>query len=1583
MRKIILDGQLGDMFGREWSLHVATPSQALALIRANRPGLTKYFAECGADGIGFCCTIDGQAVTANRLLQPFGTNEILKISPAYMGAAGDGKSIGQIILGVVLIAVSAFTLGATGVAGLGLLGTGIGAGGTAGFIGALGVSLAFSGAANLLAGQPDFSNPEENDLNKASYLFDGPNNRVRQGNARPLLYGVMLVGGQPISSGVNNEEWVLPPEIVVGTLTGRGYQFNSVTGYASDSEQFLVHEGGPIKQGGYRARKGGLSGSGGKGGGSDTGTEAPDSYRSISSVRAQYLISEGEVTGPVDEDGNLVTTRLAASLYLDETVVQNPDGTLNFKGIKAWFLPGTPDQKHFPGFGGTEIETNIGTEFTTATSITSIVNDPTVDAVRVTVKIPQMYKRDLRTGDTNGYQVTFAFEINYDSAGFVEVARHTRRQKNMNPTLHSYRLELAAFTTDAIIRFVRISEDETKTHLTNRTFAEARVDIQDEKLNHPNTCKLGIDIDATQFSRIPIAAVKLAGIKVQIPSNYDSIERTYSGVWDGSYDVEHTSNPAWIFLDLMTSVRYGLGRWITLTQNDVAELYTIAQACDVLVTQGINKAGTIVETFAIGVTTIKISIPGSWIEDGDTLTIAGGTITVDGKIRRGARDEVLTSGSLTVGATYRINDASGSADFVVVGATSNDVDVTFEATGTTPTWGTGKLQPMYFTATVDATTIAGTQDEAVSWVGREPRYECNLYLQTAVDAYKAISDIASVWRGMAYWGGGLFKAVQDVAKDSIIHFTNASVSEKGFKYAGTALKARHTVAHVRFNDPKDFYRARIIYVEDAEGVFKYGVRVRQLVAYGCTSESQAMRHARQVLIGERRETLGIEFEAGLEAHALQVGEIFDTYDNDQSSVVLTGRLIEVTQTSATLDRDITFVDGSTYQIQMVKKDGTGLVTTTITSAAGARPDITFTSIDVADLPATLGTYMIQDTSAATKRSWRCLSIGEKERGLYNIIGFEYDGDKFAEIDDIEQDAATADTADTRLVLPVSNLDVVTERLSNDRSDKRFATATWDPSLDPHLRNYRVSYRQNDGDWSPTIMTFATNLRIEIDGPGIYEFTVTAINSFSFASGPITSTFTVAETGLVVGFISPPVLIPIEGVVPDGVDLTNMVFLNGEGESEIRYTETQEVQATSGTLESGKEYEIIASTTGVVLTSGATTASTEYRITNTGSGGLVVTNCGAADNNLGTVFTANGNTPTSYGTAGELTPNTYSDFVVSGSADNAVETFFVANSSPPIWGTDGELRLITDNDPLTSTGTVTTYNPNWLLWTQKQNESAWVVVTGEAPRRFTSRADPKGSHEAYFVVPAYSVDMYQAISYADTYVGQPWVCSFWARRDSLDLKNANVYIEETGGAEADSTTILAFEPTMKAWGRHEVLHTIEQPDRTGLRIRLEILQTDDPTFTRLKFFGFQLEIGEKATSYVENTSTPGGKFTVSAYAGTTSIRARTFVTDDLYSSMTEESYDFATGATQVADPILSPPGGDFIGASFPQTITIENYEAGVVTTYTIDGTDPLTSGTAITYSAPFEVAAGITVQTAATKASFTDSEIVTASYQQGF
>lgn len=54
-----------------------------------------------------------------------------------------------------------------------------------------------------------------------------------------------------------------------------------------------------------------------------------------------------------------------------------------------------------------------------------------------------------------------------------------------------------------------------------------------------------------------------------------------------------------------------------------------------------------------------------------------------------------TSGTITIGEWYEITNNSGGADFTGVGAANNNVGTTFQATGTTPTWGTGELEDAY------------------------------------------------------------------------------------------------------------------------------------------------------------------------------------------------------------------------------------------------------------------------------------------------------------------------------------------------------------------------------------------------------------------------------------------------------------------------------------------------------------------------------------------------------------------------------------------------------------------------------------------------------------------------------------------------------------------------------------------------------------------------------------------------------------------------------------------------------------------------------------------------------------------------
>ena len=50
--------------------------------------------------------------------------------------------------------------------------------------------------------------------------------------------------------------------------------------------------------------------------------------------------------------------------------------------------------------------------------------------------------------------------------------------------------------------------------------------------------------------------------------------------------------------------------------------------------------------------------------------------------------------------------------------------------------------------------------------GQEPRFSCNVNIQTAEEAYKLINDMSSVFRAMPYWSTGALTVTQDKPTDS-------------------------------------------------------------------------------------------------------------------------------------------------------------------------------------------------------------------------------------------------------------------------------------------------------------------------------------------------------------------------------------------------------------------------------------------------------------------------------------------------------------------------------------------------------------------------------------------------------------------------------------------------------------------------------------------------------------------------------------------------------------------------------------------------------------------------------------------------
>ncbi|MDR5647916.1 host specificity protein J, partial [Burkholderia cenocepacia] len=138
--------------------------------------------------------------------------------------------------------------------------------------------------------------------------------------------------------------------------------------------------------------------------------------------------------------------------------------------------------------------------------------------------------------------------------------------------------------------------------------------------------------------------------------------------------------------------------------------------------------------------------------------------------------------------------------------------------------------------------------------GQEPRFTCNCYIASRADAIKVIQDLASVFRGIAYWSAGSVTASADMPSDPVYVYTAANVVKGEFKYVGSSLRTRYTTALVTYNDPGNAYKQTVEYVEDADGINRYGINKAEVTAFGCTSRSQAQRVGQWSLLTSRYET---------------------------------------------------------------------------------------------------------------------------------------------------------------------------------------------------------------------------------------------------------------------------------------------------------------------------------------------------------------------------------------------------------------------------------------------------------------------------------------------------------------------------------------------------------------------------------------------------------------------------------------------------------------------------------------------------------------------------------------------------------
>ncbi|MEI1699103.1 phage tail protein [Acinetobacter baumannii] len=692
---------------------------------------------------------------------------------------------------------------------------------------------------------------------------------------------------------------------------------------------------------------------------------SPDSAQSKTFIKVLYGLAEGEIEGLANG---------LQSIYLEETPLQNADGSLNFENVTVNFRSGTNDQEYIEGFPAVESETAIDVELKSETPWVRAFSNLDLDAVRLRLKWGPLRTQNATNGDVSGVTIEYAIDLQTDGGVWTEVLKTKISDKTSANYERAHRIDLPRADSGWLVRVRRLTPNSSSEYISDKMYIAAVTEVIDAKLRYPNTALLGLQYDAETFGNVAKVAMDTKGRLLKVPTNYNPATRQYVGMWDGTFKEAYSNNPAWIYYDICTVDRYALGDRLTPLMVDKWSLYRLAQYCDQMVPDGLG--------------------------------------------------------------------------------------------------------------------------------GQEPRFTCNVYLQSAEGAFEILTKLAGVFRAISFWDGNSIICDADMPQDTYFTYTRANVIDGNFEYSGTRARDRHNVVKIAWDNPANHYKTEYEFVRDEKAIAEAGqVRILEIDAWGCTSRGQAQRAGHWALKSEQLETRTVSFKVGLDGHIPLPGKVIEVADPLFAGRANGGRVsaISADRKSITLDRDdVVAVAGDRLIIN--GEDGKAQ-TRIIQSISGRVVTVTHEF----DAIAAQNVWVIDAQDLATMK-FRVISITQDEHHQFSVTALQYNPAKFDAIDK----GAYFDEVPISIVNPTIQ-DPVTDVVvtGESRVDQGINVATMIVSWAQAKGavKYQVEWRKDDGSWIKLPIT--GNNSVEVPGiyAGQYQARVTAISAFDIASLPVYSTLT--------------------------------------------------------------------------------------------------------------------------------------------------------------------------------------------------------------------------------------------------------------------------------------------------------------------------------------------------------------------------------------------------------------------------------------------------------------------------------------------
>ncbi|EOU3881983.1 phage tail protein [Escherichia coli] len=296
--------------------------------------------------------------------------------------------------------------------------------------------------------------------------------------------------------------------------------------------------------------------------------------------RVLDILSEGPIYGPVNQKAPL------NDVMLNDTPVTDANGNTSIPGISVAWRNGTADQSPINGFNAIESTVIVNAKVTHDTPIIRTVSDPNVTRVRLNLGVDALVQSDEK-GNQYNTSVMLMVDVKPSLSSTWSLIKdiHIGPGKQSGEYLEAHIIK-APDEKPFDIRVRRVTADSHGDLLRNDTRWSSYSEIIDDNLSYPHTAVAGAVIDHDQYTDTPTRTYHLRGLIVDVPDNYNTETRTYSGLWLGGFKKAYTNNPAWIFRYLVKNERFGLAKHAGYIDVDDGALYVLSQYCDQLVDDG-------------------------------------------------------------------------------------------------------------------------------------------------------------------------------------------------------------------------------------------------------------------------------------------------------------------------------------------------------------------------------------------------------------------------------------------------------------------------------------------------------------------------------------------------------------------------------------------------------------------------------------------------------------------------------------------------------------------------------------------------------------------------------------------------------------------------------------------------------------------------------------------------------------------------------------------------------------------------------------------------------------------------------------